>query len=98
MYRWVDEKGVTHFSEDPPPEGAKGQKFEPKVTPPSSTAAPSGDTPDKWKGQEADFRKRQIERTQRDEADARVKTQRGQRCSEARRKLAWYETMARAHG
>lgn len=34
MYKWVDEKGVTHFSETPPPEGAKGAaKIEVKTPP-----------------------------------------------------------------
>jgi hypothetical protein len=92
MYKWVDEKGVTHFSGDPPPEGAKAQKFEPKVTPPSSSVAPPAESPDKWKGQEAEFRKRQIERDKRDAADARTSEQRKKRCDEARRKVEWYES------
>lgn len=39
MYKWVDEKGVTHYSSDPPPDG-KGQKIEVKPAPPSSPAQP----------------------------------------------------------
>jgi hypothetical protein len=92
MYKWVDEKGVTHFSGDPPPEGTKGQKFEPKVTPPSSSVAPPVESPDKWKGQEAEFRKRQVERSQQEAADARAAAQRRKRCDEARRKVEWYES------
>jgi len=68
MYRWVDEKGVTHFSESPPPDGSKASKVEPKVTPPSSPqAAPARNDPDAWKAQDAEFRRRQIDR-QRDAA------------------------------
>ena len=31
MYKWVDEKGVTHFSENPPPDGTKATTVEPKA-------------------------------------------------------------------
>ena len=34
LYKWVDEKGVTQYSQSPPPEGAKGAaKLEFKVPP-----------------------------------------------------------------
>jgi hypothetical protein len=92
MYKWVDEKGVTHFSENPPPEGAKAQKFEPKVTPRSSSGAPASESPEKWKGQEADFRKRQIERSKAEDADARQASVRASRCADAKRRLEWYES------
>lgn len=88
MYKWVDEKGTTHFSEHPPPDGKKAAKVEPKVTPPSSpaTAAPKSDA-QSWRAQEAEFRKRQVERGQRDQAEQRERAERGQQCSEARRRL-----------
>ena len=53
IYKWVDEKGVTHFSEYPPPDGTKVQKIEPKVTPPSSDAKPL----ESWKQREQESRK-----------------------------------------
>ncbi|HUL94517.1 MAG TPA: DUF4124 domain-containing protein [Usitatibacter sp.] len=31
MYKWVDEKGVTHYSESPPPEGTASKKLEVKA-------------------------------------------------------------------
>jgi hypothetical protein len=92
MYKWVDEKGVTHFSADPPPENAKAQKYEPRVTPPSGDVKPPAENPSKWSGQEADFRKRQIERSKAEEADAKQASVRASRCAEARRKLEWYES------
>ena len=95
MYKWVDEKGTTHFSEHPPPDGRKASKVEPKVTPPSAPAAASRDNPQKWREQEADFRKRQLERSQREQADARDSAERAQQCSDARRRLAHYESMNR---
>jgi len=94
MYKWVDEKGVTHFSADPPPDNAKAkaQKYEPKVTPPSGEVKPPSENPSKWSGQEADFRKRQIERGKAEEADAKQAKVRASRCDEAKRKLEWYES------
>jgi hypothetical protein len=47
IYKWVDENGVTHFSESPPPPGAKGGKIDVKPVPPSSDRA--SDDPATWK-------------------------------------------------
>jgi hypothetical protein len=86
IYKWVDEKGVTHFSETPPPDGRKATKVQPKVTPPSGEAAPSN-----WKQREQDARKLRIEREQANEA-ARAKAhneaaERANRCAKAKREL-----------
>ena len=87
IYKWVDEKGVTHFSETPPPDGRKASKVEPKVTPPSGPRAPAVD----WKQRDQDARKKRIEREQTDEA-SRAKAhndaaERANRCNRARRDL-----------
>jgi Domain of unknown function (DUF4124) len=90
MYKWVDEKGTTHFSESPPPDGAKAKatKVEPKVIPPSNpAAAPSRDTPEAWRAQEAEFRRRQLERGQREKAEGREKAERAYECNRARQRL-----------
>ena len=91
MYKWVDEKGTTHFSENPPPEDGKTKatKVEPKVTPPSSTPSASKDTPEKWRAQEAEFKRRQVERNQREEAAGREKAERVQECDRAKRRVAF---------
>ena len=87
IYKWVDEKGVTHFSQDPPPDGRKATKVEPKVTPPSATPA----APTDWKKKEQESRKQRIEREQGDEA-AKGKAhndaaERANKCNRARRDL-----------
>ena len=86
IYKWVDEKGVTHFSDDPPPDGRKVQKIEPKVTPPSSEAKPTD-----WKQREQDMRQKRLEQDQKDEY-RKAKAQnnaaeRHNRCVYARREL-----------
>lgn len=63
IYKWVDEKGVTHFSEHPPPDGRKASRIEPKVTPPSSDARPKDD----WKAREQQSRQQRLEKDQKDE-------------------------------
>ena len=87
IYKWVDEKGVTHFSEHPPADGRKATKVEPKVTPPSGPAA----APTDWKKKEQDSRKQRIERDQTDEA-ARARAhndaaERANKCNRAKRDL-----------
>jgi hypothetical protein len=100
MYKWVDEKGTTHFSESPPPEGSKTKatKVEPKVIPPSAPdAAKSRDNPEAWKAQEAEFRRRQVERGQREKADGMEKAEREAACDRARRRVAFLQNTHRIH-
>ena len=86
IYKWVDEKGVTHFSEHPPPDGKKSQKIEPKVTPPSSDAKATD-----WRQREQEQRKKKIEQEQKDDSQkARAHNnaaERQNRCLFARREL-----------
>ena len=39
IYKWVDEKGVTHFTEQPPASG-QGEKVQPRVYAPATPVAP----------------------------------------------------------
>ena len=87
MYKWVDEKGVTHFSQDPPPDGRKASKVEPKVIPPSSSAKPKDD----WKAREQEARKARLEKDQKSEYERgkahNDAAERANKCNEARRQL-----------
>lgn len=78
MYKWVDEKGVTHYSETPPP-GRKGQQIQ---TPPASPTP--AESPSTWEEKELDFRRRSIEREQAEEA--RKKKEAAERYQTAMRK------------
>lgn len=90
VYKWVDEKGVTHYTEEPPPDG-KATKVE------TRTVGPSGSTgaTDDWKQKELERRKERLDRDQaedyakrKSEHDAAV---RANRCQESRRQLAMLE-------
>ena len=88
MYKWVDEKGVTHFSESPPPDEKsekKAQKVTPKVTPPSGSGTYD---PNAWKSKDAEAKKRQIERGKGEQADAKNQEQRKAACNRARGRLS----------
>lgn len=79
MYKCVDERGVTSYSDQPRP-GCKGGKVDIQPIPSVSgkTAAPGGSIA----SQDADFKRRQIEREQ---ADAQEKTALTERCARLRR-------------
>ena len=98
MYKWVDEKGTTHYSESPPPDDAKTKvkptKVEPKVIPPSSSSAYK-EGQEKWRSQEAEFRKRQMDRGQRDRAEGEDKAKRAHECENQRSRLASLQNTAR---
>jgi hypothetical protein len=94
MYKWVDEKGTTHFSEHPPPDAKtekKATKVTPRVTPPSN---PSAYDPNAWKARDAEAKKRQVDRGQQAQADAKDDAKRAEACERARSRLSMLQTTA----
>jgi hypothetical protein len=92
MYRWVDDKGVTHYSENPPP-GRKAQQIQAAPSSPSTDPKPA-EPASTWSDKERDFRRRSIERDQAEEASKRKQAgeqqqaaMRKQRCAAAQRAL-----------
>ena len=79
MYKWVDDKGVTHFSQTPP-ETSNAQKLEVR-TAPASPAADAAPADTKGKGDDA--------KPQRTEAQ---KKERAERCKGAQEALAKLES------
>jgi hypothetical protein len=80
MYKWVDEKGRTVFSETPPPEGAKGAaKIEVKTPPADKPAS------DNWRQREQQSRESRAKQGIRDEqARQQDEAQRERRCYNAK--------------
>jgi hypothetical protein len=87
MYKWVDEKGVTHFSENPPADG-KATKIEVKPAAPSTDARQPADN---WKERELEFRARRLEKERAEDAghqrQEREIALRKSRCLTAQRQL-----------
>ena len=79
MYKCVDARGVTFYSDKPQP-GCKGDKVDIKASPPlGGGAAPRA--PDSFAGQDAQFKRRQIER---DQAELQAQQQAAMRCAKLR--------------
>jgi uncharacterized protein DUF4124 len=83
MYKCVDESGVTTYSDKPRP-GCKGGTVDIRPIPSVSgkTTSRSGDVA----GQDADFKRRQIER---EHAEAKEKASLDKRCANLRQEHAW---------
>jgi len=93
VYKWVDEKGRTHYSETPPPDSKSATKVD---TGPAVAPATAGK--DNWKQKEMDSKRRSIETQQADEAARRraandEQVQKG-RCRSAQRDLQILEMQA----
>jgi len=83
MYKCVDERGVTSYSDKPRP-GCKGKEVDIRPIPPVSGQAVKPSQSD-VAGQEAEFRRRQIERGEAEAQDAAV---RKNECENLRREYA----------
>jgi hypothetical protein len=82
MYKWVDEKGTTHFSEYPPPDG-KGAKVEVKPA-----ANEKNYNPDSWRERELESRQRRAQQAIADETERkRDDASRAQNCRRAQEGL-----------
>jgi hypothetical protein len=85
MYKWVDEKGVTHYSEQPPPDG-KANKVDIKSSGPAD-AAPAAD----WRQKERDARQTKIQKDQQEEnqrtGEQNAAATRKNNCLESQRQL-----------
>ena len=94
MYKWVDEKGVTHFSETPPPGDRRAEKVTPRVTPPGN---PSAYDPHGWKTREAESKKLKVDRGLQDQADAQNREKRAVACERAKSRIAFLQNTHRIH-
>ena len=87
MYKWVDDKGVTHYSESPPP-GRKAQQIQTTPSPSPSAAPKPAEPASTWGDKERAFRQRTIEREYAEETkrkgDAERVAMRREACLEAR--------------
>ena len=84
VYRWVDEKGVTHYGAQAP-QGAKAREIDDKLsTPPAANPRPA----ENWQDKDREFRQRQIEATHAQEKKDYDAQRRRTMCNEQRDVLA----------
>lgn len=86
MYKWIDEKGLTHFASEPPADG-KAQKIEVKPQPPSSGAQPTPQRLEDVRKRELELREQRLGREKRED-EARQEAGRNKvRCARAHNDL-----------
>ncbi|MFZ3323692.1 MAG: DUF4124 domain-containing protein [Usitatibacter sp.] len=93
MYKWVDEKGVTHYSESPPPDDPTGKKATKLDIKPNGPSGPSKEFD--WKAKELDSRTQNVQKVQeqreQEAKDAKEALHRKQLCNEALRQVNIYQ-------
>lgn len=85
IYKWIDEKGRARYGEKPPP-GVEARL----LAPPAGSSAGRRPNLDE---QEADFRRRQIEKQEQEERQARAAKVRERQCEQLRSELAYSEEL-----
>ena len=78
MYKCVDERGVTHYSDKPRP-GCKGSEVDIRASPPVGSAAPR--SAQDLKQQETEFQRRRIAREREEEKAAAQRATLERRCA-----------------
>jgi hypothetical protein len=106
VYKWVDESGKVHYSDQPPPtQGAKKAETirTPKPAPATPAAAPGSEAgkaaPKSAAEQEMEFRKRRMEATEAEakrQKEAQESEEKRRNCAQARNRVAALEGGGRA--
>ena len=84
VYKWVDEKGTTHYGERPP-QGTKAQEVEQHLANPGP-APGKADQPN-WKEKNLEFRSRRIQTEQAEGKRKQQEDAQRQACNQARDQL-----------
>jgi hypothetical protein len=90
VYKWVDEKGVTHYGERPPP-GKNARAVDERLANPAPAPGKAAQPPD-WKEKELEFRSRRIEAEQAEAKQKQREAVDRQACNQARDRLARMKT------
>ena len=85
VYKWVDEKGVTHYGERPPA-GKTAREVEQRLANPAP-APGKAEQPD-WQAKELEFRSRRVEAGQTEARQKQQEAAERRQCNQARDRLA----------
>jgi hypothetical protein len=94
VYKWVDEKGVTHYGERPP-QGKSAREVEQRLANPGP--APGKAAQPNWKEQDLEFRRRRIESEQTEAKTRQREASQKQACNQARDQLAQMKSARRVY-
>jgi Domain of unknown function (DUF4124) len=92
VYKWVDEKGVTHYGEAPP-QGKPATEISNKVVPGSAGARPAEDLGEK----DREFRQRKIQADAAQEKQQQEAVRRQELCNQQRDLLARLKQSGRTY-
>jgi hypothetical protein len=92
VYKWVDERGVTHYGERAP-QGGKAEELEQRMARP----VPGKAVQRNWKEQDLEFRRRRIETGQTDAKNKQREASQSQACNQARDQLAQMRSARRLY-
>jgi type IV secretory pathway VirB10-like protein len=107
LYKWIDADGKVHYSDQPPPPGAKQQKAPgaprtaaPAPAPPGDgkTAAAAPTAPKTPAEQEMEFRKRRVEQAEAEakrQQEAQAAAEKQRNCQQAMNRVAMLQTGGR---
>ena len=94
VYKWVDEKGVTHYGERPP-QGKNAREVEQRLGNPAP--APGNSARQNWKDKDLEFRGRRIEAEQAEAKQQQQEAANRQACNQARDRVAQMKTARRMY-
>ncbi|MBE0616112.1 MAG: DUF4124 domain-containing protein [Burkholderiales bacterium] len=94
MYKWVDEKGVTHYGERAP-QGRKAQTVQQRLANPGPAPGKTGQP--SWQDKELEFRGRRVEAEQAEAKQKRQDDANRQACNQARDRLALAKSARRMY-
>ncbi len=87
VYKWVDEKGITHYGERAP-QGRKAQEVEQRLANPVPVPVPGKAAQPSWQDKELEFRGRRVEAEQAEAKQKQQEAANRQACNQARDRLA----------
>jgi hypothetical protein len=93
VYRWVDEKGITHYGAQPP-QGANAREVEDRLATPPGTTPPKNED---WQEKDREFRQRQIQGGQAQAKKDQEAERRLAMCNEQRQLLARLKQFGRTY-
>ena len=98
VYKWVDEKGVTHYGERAP-QGRKAREVQDKLANPAGAKSATAKEPS-WQDQESEFQGRRIKAEHAAQAEAKKQAQEAnlrRACNEARDTLTRMKATSRMY-
>jgi hypothetical protein len=95
LYKWVDQAGKVHYSDQPPPANARSEKkLEVRSTSTGVTGTSTGTGPKSTADLDQEFRKRQLQKAETEQKaakDAEANAEKQRNCLESKNRLAALE-------